>query len=481
MTSNWRDLPRLPCHGQPAYADPTNGVQPLLVVGRYALYDEIASGGMATVHFGRHLREFGFSRTVAIKRMHAHIARDPDFAMFVDEARILNRIRHPNVVPFIDVVSKDGELLLVMEYVAGETLSRICLESFRAGRMIPPRLLTAVFVGVLEGLHAAHEAVSETGVPLAIVHRDVSPQNIMVGQDGVARVIDWGVATAVGRMQTTHTGQIKGKISYMAPEQITGVNVDRRADVYSTGITMWELLTGRRLFKAPNDVARLHAVLNDPIPPPGVIRPSLPSALNDVVVRATQRDPALRFNTAREMAVALENAVRPATSRDVARWVEQIAGASLRTRSARVAEIENVSGIVPLCKDAGTSGVQCLAPGAWNASDSDLSAPEVSSPGILLPRADAPRPLALLSAHMSPATKTVNLLPPVPKLQTFRRRVAIAAAVFASGLACSVAPAWAVAAFSGGAAELVFPSASLSASATGQPPAPALPDVPTAQ
>src|SRR5262245_51026591 len=170
------------------------------VIGRYALHGELASGGMATVHLGRLLGPVGFSRTVAIKRLHAQYAQDPEFvSMFLDEARLAARIRHPNVVPTLDVVATSGELFLVMEYVPGESLSRLARAARDRMERMPPRIVSAIMSGVLHGLHAAHEAKSERGEPLGIVHRDVSPQNVLVGTDGVARVLDFGVAKAAGR------------------------------------------------------------------------------------------------------------------------------------------------------------------------------------------------------------------------------------------------------------------------------------------
>jgi len=193
------------------------------VVGRYALYAEIAAGGMATVHFGRLLGPVGFSRTVAIKRLHPQFAKDPEFvSMFLDEARLAARIRHPNVVPTLDVVATQGELFLVMDYVQGESLSRLIRAARERGHRIPPRIVSSILTGALHGLHAAHEAKNERGEPLNIVHRDISPQNVLVGSDGVPRVLDFGVAKAAGRVQTTREGQLKGKLAYMAPEQIGG-------------------------------------------------------------------------------------------------------------------------------------------------------------------------------------------------------------------------------------------------------------------
>src|SRR5215472_1683440 len=231
-----------------------------LVFGRYRLHGVIASGGMATVHYGRLLGPVGFARTVAIKRLHAQFAQDPEFvAMFVDEARLAARIHHPNVVQTLDVVMEGGELLLVMDYVPGESLAH-CLRALISVRTpIPADIVSAIGCAVLHGLHAAHEATGDTGQPLLIVHRDVSPQNVLVGADGVPRLIDFGVARAEGRVQLTREGQLKGKLAYMAPEQLRGTGeVDRRTDVYAAGVVLWETLTRERLFGGDNQGLVMH-------------------------------------------------------------------------------------------------------------------------------------------------------------------------------------------------------------------------------
>jgi serine/threonine-protein kinase len=329
-------------------------VRPRLV-GRYALYGAIASGGMATVHFGRLLGPVGFSRTVAIKRLHAQFAADPDFAsMFLDEARLVARIRHPNVVPTLDIIADQGELFLVMEYAAGESLARLLKTTKDRGERIPVPLVATIMVGALQGLHAAHEAKDERGQPLDLVHRDVSPHNIHVGTDGVTRVIDFGVAKAAGRIQTTRDGQIKGKLAYMPPEQLRGGEVTRQSDVFAAGICLWEMLCGFRLFQADNEGAVIAKVLSGNIEAPSryLTDPAKRdaalltgqehlAALDAVVLRALATDPDDRFTTAREMARALEQAVRLASISEVGDFVERNAQTILKQRADIVAEIES--------------------------------------------------------------------------------------------------------------------------------------------
>lgn len=311
-------------------------------LGRYALYGEIAAGGMATVHLARLLGPVGFARTVAIKRLHPHLAKDPDFvAMFLEEARLAARVRHPNVVATLDVVSDDGELFLVMEYVAGESLSRLVRKARERGERVPPRYAVGIISGALEGLHSAHDAKSEKGHPLGLVHRDVSPQNVHVGVDGVPRLLDFGIAKATNRVQETRTDQIKGKVAYMSPEQLAKGAIDRRADVYSASVVLWETLTGARLFKADDVPSLVYAIINEEVKPPSAIAPDLPRGLDEVVMKGLQREAENRWSSAREMAAALESVLQPAPAREIGEWVHSIAGDALDWRQELVHRIES--------------------------------------------------------------------------------------------------------------------------------------------
>ena len=319
------------------------GVIPQRVIGRYALYGEIASGGMATVHFGRLLGPVGFSRTVAIKRLHPQFAKDPEFvSMFLDEARVAARIQHPNVVATLDVVALSGELFLVMEYVQGESLARVMRRLRAREEKVPPRIAGSIGTNLLYGLHAAHEAKSERGEPLGIVHRDVSPQNVLVGTDGVSRVLDFGVAKAAGRIQITRDGQVKGKLAYMPPEQLAGGDIDRRADVYAASVVIWEALTGRRLFDGDNQSVILAQVLSSTIEPPSKFAPDLPPAVDEVLMRGLCRNPTQRYATAHEMAIALEDTLGLESPRKVGEFLEAYASESLSAKAARVKEIESL-------------------------------------------------------------------------------------------------------------------------------------------
>ncbi|HEY6459854.1 MAG TPA: protein kinase, partial [Polyangiaceae bacterium] len=313
-----------------------------LLIGRYALFGEVAAGGMATVHFGRLLGPGGFSRTVAVKRLHGQFSRDREFVeMLLDEGKIAARVRHPNVVPTLDIVAIDTELLLVMDYVQGESLAE-CLRAARARRLpIPLDVVSTVICGMLHGLHAAHEATDERGEPLHIVHRDVSPQNVLVGSDGVPRVLDFGVAKAVGRLCTTREGQLKGKLPYMAPEQLGGGDaVDRRTDVYAAGVVLWETLARQRLFTGANEAVVIRQVLEQPVPAPSTVDHDVPAEVDAIVLRALDREPAKRFQTARAMALALEGAVPMASATQVGRWLEGLVGEQLAVRGRMLAHAE---------------------------------------------------------------------------------------------------------------------------------------------
>jgi serine/threonine protein kinase len=381
------------------------------ILGRYALYDVIASGGMATVHFGRLQGPVGFARTVAIKRLHPQFARDPEFvSMFLDEARLAARIRHPNVVPTLDVVALEGELFLVMEYVQGEPLGALLRGSRERREKIPIAYAVAIVAGALRGLHAAHEAKDERGSPLGIVHRDISPQNIIVGVDGVPRVLDFGVAKAAGRLQVTRDGQIKGKIAYMSPEQIRSSGTDRRTDIYAAGAVLWEALAGARLFHADNDVAVLAKVLEGKVPPPSALTKGIPPELDAIVAQALSKSPDDRFATARDMARMLDGVVPLVPTAEIGEWVETVGAEHLATRTQTVSRIEGDSSSGYQTGDVGGSGppppvVPSLSPRQHVGSQPPLPPPgertEVSGSSVMhsavVPRIDR-RWMVLLGA-----------------------------------------------------------------------------------
>jgi serine/threonine-protein kinase len=310
---------------------------------RYDVWGEIGAGGTAVVHLGRLVGAFGFERVVAIKKLLPHLAGDPEFVTsFVDEAHIASRIRHANVVATLDVVHEEAGLFVVMEYVHGETLLRLLRASVEAGGAVPWRVATGVMAGVLRGLHAAHETKTARGEPTGLVHRDVSPQNIIVGVDGVARILDFGIAKALGRAQLTHHGTVKGKLGYMSPEQLTGEQLDRRTDVYAAGVVLWEALAGARLFTG-DDHAMLEQMLARPRPPP----PHVPAGLARIAERALDPERSRRYATAQDMALELE-AEGIASPSEIGAWVESIAKRSLARRAEQIERTRTVPALMRL-------------------------------------------------------------------------------------------------------------------------------------
>jgi serine/threonine-protein kinase len=301
-----------------------------LVLGRYALEEPIASGGMATIYLGRQAGAVGFSRLVAIKRLHPQFAGEPDFmAMFLDEARLAARVRHPNVVETLDVVREGAETFIVLEYVDGESLAGLAAALRDRGERMPIEVAVGIVSGLCRGLHAAHEARGPDGAALGIVHRDVSPQNVLVGADGTTRVADFGVALANVRLSHTRAGQVKGKPAYMAPEQLSRDEVTRATDIYAAGVVLWELCAGRRAYDVTNEGALYARVMTGAVPQLADVAPWVPPALAQAVHRALRREPSERYGSALQMADAIEQALAPAPAAAIGALVERLATQAL--------------------------------------------------------------------------------------------------------------------------------------------------------
>lgn len=313
-------------------------------VERYELLAELAAGGMATVFLARLGGAGGFQRLYAIKRLHPHLAREREFVeMFLDEARLAARIHHPNVVPILEVGQSQSGYFLVMEYIEGETLARLLGRMASRNQRIPIRVGMKVVLDTLAGLEAAHGLRDDFGEPLNIVHRDVSPQNVMVGVDGTSRITDFGVARAATRLNTTRAGQLKGKLGYMAPEQARGEDIDLRADVFAVGVILWETLAGKRLFKGradTSDAQTLNRLLYEPIQRLREAEPSVPQVLEEVCHRSLERDPDKRLPTCGAFADALEAAMQQvggvASPREVAAFVDSVAGPEIELQREAV-------------------------------------------------------------------------------------------------------------------------------------------------
>lgn len=350
-------------------------------VGRYAIFEQIAAGGMARVHLARLTGQEGFSRVVAVKRMHRHLLENQEFKrMFLEEARLAARVRHPNVVPILDVLATGEELLIVMEYVHGVSVHALMQASVKAKKNMPRPIVYSMILQMLHGLEAAHEATDERGRPLGLVHRDVSPQNVLVGVDGIARVVDFGVARAMSAKQDTDPGVLKGKHSYMAPELVHGAPATRQADVFSAATLFWELIAGRKLFGGATEVERLNAVAKGNYPSPKQYARDLPADVERVIVRGISAEPGERYATALEMAIELESLHVAATPRVVGEFVATLAAEELAARMELIHQVE-------------TSGVSSVRQSLPAPAPSPVVAPE---PAVATPAAKpaAPRPLA---------------------------------------------------------------------------------------
>jgi serine/threonine-protein kinase len=324
-----------------APSDPAPASQPDIRGGRCELFAKVASGGMATVHLGRMLGAGSFAKTVAVKRLHPQYAKDSEFgAMLLEEARVVARLHHPNVVTTFDVTEQNGELWVIMQLVDGVTLADLLAEAKRRDEPAPIGVVLRIVAGVLRGLHSAHELRDEQGNALQLVHRDVAPDNVLVGADGHARVLDFGVARALGRAARSESGKVTGKVAYMAPEQMVAADVERAADIFSAGVVLWEALTGERLFAAPTLGETMHRVQNHDPQPPSALRPDVAAAIDEVALRALRRAPAERWPTAAAMASALEAAAPFASDEAVGAWVESHGTEKLASLRAQVSEVE---------------------------------------------------------------------------------------------------------------------------------------------
>jgi serine/threonine-protein kinase len=310
------------------------------VIGRYILGAQVGVGGMASVHVGWLTGAADFSRVVAIKRMHPQFLFDVErAARFRDEARLSSRLLHPNIVQVIDVVESKHELLIVMEFVHGVSLRSLLEDSRAAGCRLPTNIIAGILVPALHGLHSAHEATDKEGQLLGLVHRDISPSNIMVSADGHAKILDFGVAKARTHDHITSAGLISGKYGYFSPEQVRSATLDRRTDVFAAGTVLWEMLTGERLFCDPGvDVApSFDRLLHASIPAPSTLNHDVPKRLDEIVLRALERSPERRYASARTLALDLEATLEVASPPTISGYVECLCSKRLAALSHALA------------------------------------------------------------------------------------------------------------------------------------------------
>jgi serine/threonine-protein kinase len=290
----------------------TQGVQAPTRLGRYELLARLATGGMGEIFLARLEGAAGFEKLLVLKRVLPHLADDARFRqMLIAEARLASKLTHANICQVYELGETDGQLYIVMEYLEGVTLLPLLRKKSRAQSELELGFIGGVIQQVADALHFAHELKDRDGEPLGLVHRDVTPSNIFLTQPGVVKMLDFGIAKVKDASQNTQTGAVKGKYAYMAPEQLRGGSLDRRADVFALGVCIYELLALRRLFQRKTDYLTFRAVIEQPIPDVRRYRPDIPDALVAALSRALDRDPEQRFDTVRQLASAVLDALVP--------------------------------------------------------------------------------------------------------------------------------------------------------------------------
>lgn len=393
----------------------------VLCFGRYEPLFRVAAGGMAEVYAARIQGEAGFQKLVAVKRMLPHLASEPGFIdMFLNEARLAAYVASPHVVQTLDLGrGSDGSLYIVMELVVGLSLAKI-LEGHPGPLPLP--IAVELMAQAAQGLDDAHEATTPAGDALGLIHRDVSPHNILLGVDGRVRVTDFGIARAVHRPRAeTNARELKGKFAYMSPEQTRLKDVDRRSDVFSIGIVLWELLAGQRLFMDRDPIEAVRLVQKKRVVPPFELRPEVPEPISNVVLRALERDRDARFQSAGELALALRRAAReswgePPQKRDIAAFVESSGGDELH-RLQRLIRLGT--------EGAGADAIEALQPGVTRILTDHASgvapAGTIARRTSVLERGEAEEhamPTVMLSAdEMTPEAVTIAVATPDDELE----------------------------------------------------------------
>ncbi len=275
-------------------------------LGKHRLLAELGHGGMAEVFLAVVCGPAGFNKLLVIKQIRPQLAEEPELlGMFLDEARLAARLNHRNVVQTNEVGQQNGRYFIAMEYLEGQPLNRV-LHRFQKVGGLPLDLHLRVVSEVLAGLHHAHELTDYDGTPLGVVHRDITPHNIFITYDGQVKVVDFGIAKALNSSSETRSGVLKGKVAYMAPEQARGEQVDRRADLFSVGVVLWEAVTGRRLWKGVPDLTILQSLLKGEIPAPRSVNPAVPEALEAIILKCLARDREERYATALDLQAVLD-------------------------------------------------------------------------------------------------------------------------------------------------------------------------------
>jgi serine/threonine-protein kinase len=303
---------------------------------------------MSEIFIARQRGLVALSRLVVVKRILPHLAEEPQFVeMFLEEARLASLVNHPNVVQIFDVDQYDGQYYIAMEYIGGPSVSALVRRLRAEDRAFPYPVAAEIVAQACEGLHAAHELSDESGAPLLLVHRDVSPHNLMIAENGQVKLVDFGIAKARGSAVQTRSGNIKGKYPYMSPEQCRGEPLDRRTDIFSVGVVFFELVTGRRIFQRATELHTLKAITEERIPLAREIRPDVPEEISEVIRHAMQRNRDQRFGTAAEMGLAVRGALSglsvPTTPTTVAAYVASEHGEILAARAEAIRKVSQLT------------------------------------------------------------------------------------------------------------------------------------------
>lgn len=380
--------------------------------GRYELLRKLATGGMGQIYLARQKGPVGFQKLLVVKRILPHLSEEDEFIqMFFDEARIAAHLNHPNVAQIYDLGSVDGIYFIAMEYVHGASVTQLNLHANAAKGGLPLGLKCRIIADAAAGLDYAHHAKSPSGRRLGLIHRDVSPQNVLVGFNGNVKLIDFGVAKASGKVSHTVTGIIKGKYAYMSPEQARGKELDHRSDVYGLGTVFYELLTSSRLFKRESDALTLKAVVGAKVPPPSTLVKGIPRSLDAVVMRALSRDREERYPTANAFQLAIEDFIirqrLAATSAHLAAFMGELYAEQLEEE--RFASEPTVIAAMPTARRPGFSNSQSQAkPSGSDSQASSKSAVSKSSPS----RASNSSRVSLTKADDRSRSRSHPSLPP---------------------------------------------------------------------
>jgi serine/threonine protein kinase len=421
-------------------------------LGKYQPIRRLATGGMAEIYLARAAAIEGFEKVVVLKRILPQYAENAAFIrMFLAEARLAATLHHPNVVQVYDIGEDDGAYFFAMEYVQGVDLRQLLGATRRAGRELPLQHALCVIKGLCAGLHYAHEKKDGSGAPLGIVHRDISPSNVLVTFDGGVKVVDFGVAK-VANVSTT-AGTLKGKIPYMSPEQCRSAPLDRRSDVFSIGTMLWELTCGRRLFHADNELALLGVVAQGKVTPPSKLRPDYPPSLEAIVLKALAVDVEQRFQSAQELQLALEDFADEShlslSDARLQRFVREVCGDAIAKTEALLAAAER-PGVDEVSAEGARPGEETAVFGS--AGPADTPGPSVPGGGATVPGGTA------VEVTIAPTAAVSRAPMAEPEASARRRRGAVLGGAAVSLVAAAIASVWVVWPRSDGAPQAEAPA-----------------------